>query len=78
MLVNVNKYHFPPRRNRGIPPNKFPPGDPKVVRYPIVHYVLTMHLPCTVQGFVNCMSNDTIRIRVREALTDPKWVKSMA
>ncbi|CAL2244732.1 unnamed protein product [Prunus armeniaca] len=69
-----NSYVLPPRRNRGIPPDRYSPNDK--ARYAIAHYVSNHKLSSECKAFVTRMDNIKIPTRVEEAFIDLKWYKA--
>ena len=66
-----NSYVLPPRRNRGVPPDRYSPKGK--ARYAIAHYVSDHTLSPECKAFVTRMDNIKISTRVEEAFNDPKW-----
>ncbi|CAL9030740.1 unnamed protein product [Prunus brigantina] len=70
-----NSYVLPPRRNRGVPPDRYSPKGK--ARYAIAHYVSDHKLSPECKAFVTIMDNIKIPTRVEETFNDPKWAEAM-
>ncbi|CAL2257035.1 unnamed protein product [Prunus armeniaca] len=70
-----NSYVLPPRRNRGVPPDRYSPKGK--ARYAIAQYVSDHRLSPECKAFVTRMDNIKIPTRVEEAFNDPKWAEAM-
>ncbi|XP_021804776.1 uncharacterized protein LOC110749062 [Prunus avium] len=70
-----NSYVLSPRRNRGVPPNRYLLEGK--ARYAIAHYVSDHRLSPECKAFVTRMDSIKIPTRVEEAFNDPKWAEAM-
>ncbi|CAL9000930.1 unnamed protein product [Prunus brigantina] len=75
--VAETRYQLPPRRNRGIPPDRFSPENSKKLNYPIANYVSTHRLSKACAVFANQMTTEFIPSKVQDALVAPQWKKAM-
>lgn len=73
------RYNLPPRINRGRPPKQYIPedGTSRAVKYPIVNFVKTEHLPKLLKTFSNQLSSVAIPEKLEDACENKNWVDAM-